>query len=291
MKDLGRKFAFLVPIAIFLAWLLPHLIRWRGLAEIIEAEGFLLGILCFVFAVQQYSDAKEQISTLAKHTSTLDEVREGISTRFLAVFPHCISDITRFISEGPHDLDIMVDFSGYGQYSVPEQFKAYFTALENCARTCKVRMLVYGPPVGKEAIQEQWPGDCLESESNDNRLARFLDEHQDLIQPRTSEEFLKQVTYDQFVDLQWRAQMQSQIQLTRIKNINIRYLDRAQLVMLAWIRADDHVIFSFKNRGAKLRELAFNSRDTALVPVFRAMFERLWHESDPQRELVAAQAG
>jgi hypothetical protein len=66
--------------------------------------------------------------------------------------------------------------------------------------------------------------------------------------------------------------------------VSIRTIDAAELVMIAWLRSDDHAIFSFKNKGTTLRELSFSTRDTALLHVFRSMFERLWTENDPRNK-------
>jgi hypothetical protein len=310
MKDLGRT---IVPAAILTALFggaVPILVHWRWpsgapVIEVIEAEGFLLGVLCLVFALRQYRDAKDHTaslqentsilteakSTLQENTATLAEVREHISTKFLATFPSNIPELTQFISGIPHEFDIMVDFAGYGQYSVPDQFAGYFAALEECARHANIRMLVYGPGIAKLAIKQQWPESAFEEELKASRLIRFMDSHQDLIRPLSSEQFRQRLTYDKFIEFQLQVQMQSKDQLERIKNINIRTIDDAEFVLIAWIRDDEHAIFSFKNRGTTLRELAFSTRDTALLHVFRGMFKRLWDANEPKGEQVKAASG
>jgi hypothetical protein len=213
MKDLGRTIAPTVILAALLGGIVPVFVHWRKLIpsiEVIEAEGFFLGILCLGFALRQYRDAREHTSTLRENTSTLTEVRDHISTKFLAVFPYNIPELTQFLSGTPHDFDIMVDFAGYGQYSVPDQFASYFSALEGCARHSNVRILVYDADLARSAIRQQWPENCVEKEIRESRLTRFLDDHQDLVRPLSSEEFLKRLTYDQFIDLQLQVQMQSQ---------------------------------------------------------------------------------
>jgi hypothetical protein len=294
MKDLGRTITPTVILAVLFGGLVPLLVHWHWRSvvpaiEVIEAEGFFLGMLCLGFALRQYQDAKEHTSTLRENTSTLEEVREHLSTKFLAVFPTNIPELTEFLSGTPHDFDIMVDFAGYGQYSVPDQFASYAAALEECARHANIRMLVYGSTVAKRAIEQQWPSDSFKKELAGSRLMRFLDNHQDLIRPYSSEEFRQEITYEKFIDLQLKVQMQSKEQLARIRNMKIRDIDDAELVLIAWIRNDDHAIFSFKNRGTTLRELAFSTRDTALVHVFRSMFERLWNANDPQNTDAARQ--
>lgn len=307
MKDLGRTIAPAVILTAFFGGAVPTLVHlyWHSGAhviEVIEAEGFLLGVLCLVFAHRQYRDAKEHRaslqentsmlteakSTLRENTATLAEVREHISTKFLATFPSNIPELTQFISGIPHEFDIMIDFAGYGQYSVPDQFANYFSALEECARHANIRILVYGSEIATLAIKEQWTESAFKEELKASRLIRFMDNHQDLIRPLSSEQFRQQLTYDKFIELQLQVQMQSKDQLAKIKNVSIRTIDDAELVLIAWIRDDDHAVFSFKNRGATLRELAFSTRDTALLHVFRGMFKRLWDANEPKDEKVKA---
>jgi hypothetical protein len=291
MKDFWRKITLTTLVASLL--IVPLFIEWRRavpIIQVIEAEGFFLGIFCLFFALRQFRDAKEHTLVLRENTSTLAEVKEHLSTKFLAVFPYNIPELKKFISGMSHDFDIMIDFAGYGQYSVPEQFASYFAALEECARHSTIRMLAYGAGIAKGAIREQWPDSLFQKElkePKESRLLRFLNNHQDLVPSSlSSEEFLQQLTYDQFIEMQLQVQMQSLSQLTKIRNITIRTIDDVELLLIAWIRSDDHAVFSFKNRGSTLRELAFSTKDTALVPVFRSMFERLWSENDPVNKSI-----
>lgn len=241
--------------------------------HVVEIEALLLSILALMFAVKQFRDSAE--------------VSEQLSTRFLSIFPGNLQEMTTFISQSTDNLDIMTDYAGYGAYSDPQGFSSYRNALETRASGASVRILLYANDLAREAIKQQWTMEAFQKEKDaPARLERFLGQHQLLIRPRSSQEIIERIDYDLFIELQLKAQIEIQHWLANKKTIEIRFIDDKELVILAWIRPDHHAIFSFKNRGLKtkekiLRELAFQSRDTALVGVLHDLFDQLWTAADP----------
>ncbi len=250
--------------------------------HVVEVEALLLSVFALIFAFKQFRDSAD--------------FSKQLSTRFLSIFPDNMRDITDFIRQSVDKLDIMVDYAGYGAYSDPEGFSRYCDAIENRALTSAVRILLYSNDLAIAAIRQQWSEESFAKEKTNGRFERFLDHHQGLIQRKSSRDVVGLATYETFVELQVKAQVEIQHRLTNKKNIDMRFIDDAPLVVLAWIRPDHHAIFTFKNRGFQarervFRELAFQTRDRALVDVFQGLFDQLWNAADPNTKTAEGQTG
>lgn len=258
-----------------------RLVRVYQLVEpILSVVMMTLALVALVLALIQYKDSRRQLDQLQSFSNTMGTISGQISTQFLNVFPSNLVAITDFVTHSDANLDIMVDYAGYGQYSRPEEFDRYFEALKALPPKAKVRLLVYSNSLADTANRQQFPESDFRNEKNQQRFQHyFRDVHSSFVEPCGFDEFVKNLTYEDFIHRIVAAQPDYQ-RILKDRNIEVRFVDE-ELVLFLWLRDNKDAIFSFKNQGATLRELSFKTADRNLVEVYRNIFDQQWAAADP----------
>ncbi|HEY6349140.1 MAG TPA: hypothetical protein VI636_06995, partial [Candidatus Angelobacter sp.] len=90
---------------------------------------FLLAIGAIVFASKQFRDSKDQLSRLGEQAGEIRAMAKSMSTRFIGAFPQCLPEIKDVLANTDKQLNIMVDYCGYGSYSERDQFCSYLASI------------------------------------------------------------------------------------------------------------------------------------------------------------------
>ena len=76
-------------------------------------------------------------SSFEDQKTRIEKIVLAIYTRFLGVWPGHLKDVTRLVTEATagDELQISLDLFGYGHFTVPEEYKRYFLALDAARRS------------------------------------------------------------------------------------------------------------------------------------------------------------
>jgi len=252
---------------------------WQKGKPVWEPTIFVLTIVMLLLAVKQYYDSTDQLSRV-------DKISQRISTQYLNSFPTTIPTITEFINGTQKELDVMVDYAGYGQFSAPHEFGDYLAALRRVSEKATVRMVIYDRVIAKKAHTEQFPEPQYPSLKESPRFQLYFeDRHANLLGKCPFADFKNRLAYADFIDRLLLQQARYQSELTESKKLQIQYIHGSQSLVFMWLRDGRDAIFSFKNQGTnELRELSFTTSDTNLAAVFGGIFEKTWLETTPPNQ-------
>ena len=85
-----------------------------ALRRALEVVGLLLSVLALLFAIQEFRDSKQQISTLETIGKKVELAADGASTKYIGAFPDNLPTVTEVVQQTCENLDIMADVAGYG---------------------------------------------------------------------------------------------------------------------------------------------------------------------------------
>ena len=259
-----------------------------GVAELIFG---VFGVVGTGFGVKQYIDMKrlekrteeqtrlmtEQLRTSEKNgaalTASLNEANEQIGiirtkmvTIAVAKFPMNLNSLMDLMDSTQSELEIVCDFVGYAMYSNVSGFQRYFDALERAVkRGVKVRLLLYGLDVGRQAIGKQLPPSDYPRERSSTSCAEYFQHwHEGRACPDS---------YNEFRDTLLRDEEEL---IAKLQGVEVRVMDHS-LVTFVWIADQTRgCIFSFRNDGDDEGGMTFQSHDGEIVTNFRAVFDAEW---------------
>jgi len=269
--------------------------------------GGIVTILMLCLAIKQYHDSASQLDKINK-------ISERISTKFLKDFPSTVGPIGEFISHTEDELDIMVDFIGYGDFSSTSDFdKLYWPELQKLSQERKVRIIAYDDNTAREALKRQFPNGPGGAAFSKLRTCRAFKDYLTLRHHDSLVKFpnyVETLNYNDFVNLLLHDEQYYQTELERHKMANLRYSHGPQFAVLLWIRDGRHAIFSFPFTNQELlqklsddgqqktvqaltaekilrdlsKEVTFQSSDKDLIDVFKELFEEEWRRSGKARD-------
>ncbi len=103
--------------------------------RVFELATLLLAVLAIGFAIKQYVDSRDLVTSNRKLDEKVEYLLGTASTRYVDEFPRDITGIDEVTSATCEKLDIMVSIPGYGEYSNPKDFERYKAALVAIAKT------------------------------------------------------------------------------------------------------------------------------------------------------------
>jgi hypothetical protein len=223
----------------------------------------ILAVFAIGFAIVQFFDSRTQLRKIT-------EVSESTSTSFAGEFPKNIDDITRLVGRATDEVDIMVDFPGYGHYSSPDAFSTYLRAIEDAARKHKVMMLIYNDKAAHESRQRQFRPTDFAAKMKTDAFQRFFTKTNPFLGVPTS--------YDEFDEKLTKMQTIYEEGLSRT-GVQIRHIGE-RLQFYLWLEDMESAVFSFQNSVREEHEIAFRTRDGKLIDTFKATFDDLWNKSN-----------
>jgi hypothetical protein len=235
-----------------------------------EGTSFVLAVFAIAFAVIQFYDAKE-------HSHGLRLIDKAVSTRFIGVFPKNLVDIGEVVAGTDKQLDVMVDFVGYGHYSAPVQFEAYLRKIEDLRqRNIPFRMLVYELKKAHETHASQFTQQIFNDVSGakngkpDVKFVAFCNKFNQGHLPKTKAEF---------DELLFHKQQDYIVEMLE-RGVQVRKTT-SEMPFYLWNQDDQDAVFSFLNADNKGdREVSFRTRDSNIVKdAFKRRFDAYWEHS------------
>jgi hypothetical protein len=266
-------------------------------------------------------------TTLGSVSTRLEGVSKSVQTQPIGEFPHFLPRVTELIARAEKSIVIMCDAPGYAIYSNGPEFDAYAAALKN-----KIASRAENPAFSvdlmffadreREQVQrhqtaryakteDEW-NVWRDSPQTYNRLREFLKRALRVCDPEAMEasdsDISQQVdtlTFDDFIK---RFDSVDEILLEHhFYGANRRVLMfRDNLAMpqvpshgpsiYFWMRDDLEAVFAVVPMGDKVgesREVAFQTRDPAMIEALRGIFSRYRHAAVPfaPRNPVSNSAG
>jgi hypothetical protein len=284
-----------------------------------ELLAILLGIAAMIFAFRQFRDSMRligearvlfeevrDISHLSKElsdrvreiagesdqlvarvgemTAETKAIKDEMSTRFVNVFPYNLRTIVDMMGNASSSVDIMVDITGYGHYSAPEEFTKYQNKLNELALNSNVRlrMLVYGQELTAKTRDEQFGGAAkfAKIKSSTQFKHYFKEVHRGYCEPTDYAAFIKILEEK---ELSYEKEVKGRGAVVGCSEQPFRFY--------LWLIDEAEAAFSFQTYGEHFDEICFRTRDGHLIKTLTRLFTDAWEEwkeSQSQRPAAAA---
>jgi hypothetical protein len=109
----------------------------REFWELFKTLAPLLTVLALIMSIWQLRNARE-------FKKNLNDISQSVSTKFIDKFPKNMDSIIKLVDETKEELDIVVDFASYGQFSNFELYEKYKSKIfEKILMNVKVRITCY----------------------------------------------------------------------------------------------------------------------------------------------------
>jgi hypothetical protein len=226
----------------------------------------ILASLAIGFATRQYFDAKSTRQEMV-------DIGESMSTRFIGAFPDNMGEIKNIVEDAETQLDIMVDYVGYGHFSSPAIFRAYLAKIhEKYHAGVKIRLIAYGENLLTQSNASEFPTEQFEKLKGSVEWKDFFNIHcKGQTEPSS---------YHEFRDLMIQRQ-RLYLSEARFAGIDIRTVSQ-ELVFFVWLEDGEDAVFSFRGAGLNSdREVSFRTRDGKLIETFSGLFEKIWKGAAP----------
>jgi hypothetical protein len=274
--------------------------------RVFEIATLLLAVLAIGFAVKQYIDSRDLVTSNRKLDEKVEYLLGTASTRYVDEFPQDITGIDEVMSGTCEHLDIMVSIPGYGEYSNPKGFDRYKAALVAIAKSslrenkqnkkclgkkidgtnddanAHVRLLLFNPADRMAMLKEQFNQNTflpdLQTNKNNTRQ-KFLDffkENPRLIPGASPEAYLQKVSqggFNGFLDLLDKGHRLTEEHYCN-EGIEIRY-SKERFSSYVWLQDRQEAAFTFGSG----KRMTFRTRDASLIDVFRSVFDDAWSKS------------
>jgi hypothetical protein len=259
-----------------------------------ELAALVLAIVAIVFAYRQYKDSAEQSGALEKVLRNAGEQRDALTnvlrkaetqlakleivanalpTRFVGTFPSNLHEILEVVRSTESHLLVLVDFAGYGYYSAPREFAAYYQELRKTGLRSgvEVQMICYNRTAGDAAAEYQFPRDAFAAERAGEMYRHFFD----VCFPHVP----KPETWEAFNDASWSFEddYRQALHLT-----GWRLLEAAtHLPFTAWVRDHKEAIATFQNLTRFGDEFCFRTTDPQFVRFFEKQIREVAADATP----------
>jgi hypothetical protein len=268
-----------------------------------EVLTIILAVLAIGFAVKQYFDSRDLITSNKGLTDKVEYLLGTASTKYIDDFPNDVPGIQEVMSGTCRSLDIMVSVPGYAQYSSPKDFDHYKATLVAVAKStlrenkalkkclgkkieeswkdddkAQVRLLLFQPPQRRTMLEDQFKKDKFllglrnPSSETSKKFINFFTANPRLIQGTTPDAYLQKVrdsAYDDFLDQLQKLHHQHEEQYCN-EGILIKYSPE-QFSTFLWLQDNDQAAFSYDTN-----KITFKTNDQTLVKSFRSVFEDAW---------------
>jgi hypothetical protein len=250
-----------------------------------------------------------------------NKILSAATTRYLAQWPGHLVDLSNLISgtRADDEILILVDFLGYGHFSNPIAFKAYFKALKDAIeRGSRVRILLCAEADARACTEIQFESEFKPTGASDSRdfqvrardserFSKWLDHYSNVLhgyRPANFENFIDTLMYlNDFFCYQLLALREH----VTIRTMPLRLEVATDLkadpkigltrnsatdswmtgVIYSWIARDREMIFSFPMFYGPKSGHSFQTHDTRLIESFQKQFEKTWDEkTTPVKEHV-----
>jgi len=183
-------------------------------------------------------------------------------TRYIGVFPGCVSGVANVVEAAKDKLDILADHCGYGFFSKPNEFNRYFVEIERKAMSrVPVRTMIYDEALERRCHANSFQGEW-EKTKNSRKFREFFAEE---TPPTKWEEFNDRLVAKEKTYREHLIGVGVQLRLTL----------REALVFL-WI-SDREAAFSFRtNVEGRDEEVAFATKDPQLIEILSKVFQTAW---------------
>lgn len=318
-RNVGHQLAALASGVLGVIWILWALeLRDQIPKYVLDGAALSLAVAAIAFAAWQFRDSRSQQHEMTVLAGQIRDVASQMATRFAGFFPDNLQEINLVVSKAQNRLDVMSDIVGYGHYSAPHHFDAYFHKLLDLAsRDVEVRMLVYARDMAEEMHETQFMSDSWKELPNWERLKQFCKRYKDNFQSPlwekikacdqkmvawTDEKILAKnanVPAPPELDSELKAlrpdfdQLMFDRQLTYMKALLERGIEirktTEKLPFFLWCEDQTEAVFAFLHETSKAeREVSFSTRDSRFVAnSFEKKFDYLWgHKSTTRIELV-----
>lgn len=258
--------------------------------EIIDYGGFTLAFLALFFAIRQFLDARQhtkELGALAKKTveqqnrlaeileqaeagaQRLEVLSESLPTRFIGTFPDSVGRLADFVQQAKRELVIVSDYAGFGAYSVPRPFAAYFQAIRRrCVDTPRidVKMVIYTRKAGEAAAGLQFGENDWERISQSSEFTNFYRLFADRFASPPG-------SFKEWNNQSWEMEDWYRHALKSC-GADVRETD-ASIPVFLWIRDDEDAIISFQS-SAEFNDVTFRTSDAGFIQFFRKQFDRAY---------------
>lgn len=264
-----------VPAALVIIYALtPALAPASKLLDFTSAWGSpdILAFVAIVFALVQFLDARDEEGSLGEITGSLSKIRDQMSTirdqmstHVIGRFPKNLSEVAGLVRDARESIKIVADFLSYGQYSAPDDFKAYFDALKAAAKDPQISLeiAVYDPGKAKTEIEKQFLDSAFEKEKEKPAFNRFCATAAELGKkpPANAAELCALL---QQLDDEYRNSLQTSFR----GRVECKPLDEP-LTLFVWLVDDREAIFTFGHIERKKNVYSIRTRDGDLVRQLR----------------------
>src|SRR5215469_8527708 len=130
------------------------------LDRILAVIAIIAGIVAIIYERKLHSLFKIQRAAIEEkfeaQKNSIEQIVLSVHTSYIGNFPQDLEKATEMIAGAKEDdeLNILVDFLGYGSYSDPEKYEKYVSTLKESK--ARIRILVYGEEEAKSSIQTQF---------------------------------------------------------------------------------------------------------------------------------------
>jgi hypothetical protein len=230
-----------------------------------EIVALVLSAVAIYFAGRQYEDSKELLSNARAHAEKLEAVASALPTRFVGTFPDNLRPIGDLVRTANKSLLVLVDFVGYGYYSNPVAFGAYYKALRQHAIDSKVQLQIIcydkAGRGGKDAVENQFPPDQFEEQRKSHAFQQFYKVHfPALKEPDKQEDFDRE---------SWEHEEAYRSNLWQNGKDTTVTLTGSPLPFLLWLRDGEEAIVSFQNLTS-FGDFSFRTTDPSFIDFFKA---------------------
>jgi hypothetical protein len=287
-----RKQRFFVLVLVFpVVLLIVHVVlSWFGLlkgfltSKAFTELTFYLAIMGILYGFHTLWEAHRERAVRQtrweEHRAKMEEIARSMSTRYIGPFPDHLDDIVEVVQRADRDVVMMADCMDYGSFWRPETHTKLHDAVKNAVRKkISVRILVGGEP---EAITRS---SHLRTSDFDKiyattEFAHYFDVYAGDPKPNTFEEFRR---------IMMTHQERFKQELLSV-GVEIRTLPQevaCGVNLFLWMEDDQDAVFLFPESSDRTIGLAFRTRDSKLLEIFKATFERYWPSGQPVTNATA----
>jgi hypothetical protein len=230
----------------------------KRVVRFVERYSPLLTIAAMVIALSE-------LWVVHRSAGDIETLARSAATRYINKFPNNMRDLTSLIGATEEDMFIACDFAAYGNFSAPEEFEAYFTALKALRSGGKrVHVLCYSPATARAAMDKQF-GNDFDSIKAGPTFRDFFSNHPGIPEPQNLQELFA---------FFWERERKYRCEMIEI-GIDLKEVN-TELPIFFWIGDDGkRAALSFYAYGNDPREMSFQTVDAALISTLKEVASRI----------------
>lgn len=253
-----------------------------------------LAILGTILAVVSWREAVQQ-------NEEVNEILTSLPTRYVGLFPDHLGEIIKLVDRARTKFCIMADCVDYGSFSNPELHKRMLQAMEEALiRGVEIQILICGPAQAisrHSQFREKWQGPWSKLYADPKFkacLKKYLKLNPDFIPnlTLTAEEACKK-DFDDML-LRHHKCIVDCLRYKSAKTFELECSDENIPGIFFWMEDDVEAVFLLSHTDATTRGLAFQTRDTKLVEIFKSSFNlklKEWKRQQVEKKQAVTKPG